>query len=97
MRLFLLCIRKEPRFSLSLFLLTEVKVHARAAGRDQLPLMKGSSFRKFSLRALGFRHTLLLRRQAADLHLCYDRVIMHVVNKHTYVLMCAVTTMSSIQ
>lgn len=52
---------------------------------------------KVSLWALRFRYAPVLLRQAADLHLCYDRVIMRVVNKHVCVCMCAVTAMSSIQ
>ena len=48
----------ELRFCL--FLLTEAIVHARAACGGQLLLRKGSAFRKFSLRALGFRSAPLL-------------------------------------
>lgn len=63
-------------------------------------VLKGSvmPLGKFPIGAcLGFPHTPLLVRWAIDERLCCDRVIMHVVNKHACVRMCAVTAMSSIQ
>lgn len=74
-----------------------ILVHSRVAQRDQFLVMKGSSSRNLSLRTLRIRYAPLLLRQAADLHLCCDRVIMHVVNKHACVRMCAVTAMRSVQ
>lgn len=85
------------RLRSAIFILTKVNLHSREAWRDQLLIVKGNPFRKFSLRAPAFRYAPVLLRQAADSHLCYDRVIMHVVNKHVCVCMCAVTAMSSIQ
>lgn len=87
----------SDRTRLCLFPLTDATVHARASLRASITFGERERFQRVLLKGPGFRCAPLLWRQAVDLPLCCDRVIMHVVNKHTYVPMCAVTAMSRSQ